>query len=263
MRTSPISTEDSAVARFAKHRFVKNELLAALSVSDLAAIGPLLEPILLTERMTLQEANKRVEHVYFVEAGLVSIQIVASRSILETALVGYRGAVGLPFLLGGHIPTHQSVVVLAGNALKIRSDELSRRMNERPSILERFSQYVQALNTHCAHMGACGVRHELEERLACWACLACDATGCDVLRVTHDYIAVVLGLRRAGVTEALIRFEEQGLIRKMRGVLEICDRKRLGDKACSCYGIISSSYAAAEHLIGAKPRPNELPPRSF
>lgn len=232
-----------------KRPFVRNAILARLSLPDLAAIGEFLEPIVLKERMVLQEPKKRVEHVYFIEAGLISLRIVAAGSILETAVLGYRGAVGASFLLGGHLPTHQSVVLFPGSALRIHVDNLSRVMNERPPIRVQLLRYVHALTLHCAQTGFCGVWHDRERRLACWLCLTCDAFDGRVLPITHHYLSAVMGLRRAGVTETLIRFEEHGLIRKMRGVLQIEERRRLEEAACGCYGIIAAAYASPpEHL---------------
>jgi CRP-like cAMP-binding protein len=122
-------------------------------------------------------------------------------------------------------------------------DDLRRVMEERPHVQEHLLRYLQALGLHCAQTGLCGVRHDLEQRLASWLCLTSDALDGHVLPVTHDYLSAALGLRRPGVTEALIRFEEQGLIRKMRGVLQIDQRKELEKKTCCCYGIIANAYA--------------------
>jgi CRP-like cAMP-binding protein len=230
-----------------KRSFVKNGILTKLSLADLAAMGRFLEPFSLKDRMVLQESRQPVEFIYFVESGVVSLRIVATGSMLETALVGYRGAIGVSYLLGGHIPTQQSVVLFAGHALRIHRNDLRRLMDERPLIREQLSRYAQALVVHGAQTGLCGVRHPLEQRLACWLCLACDAYDIDVLPVTHDYLAYALGLRRAGVTAALIHFEELGLIHKMRGLLQVCDRARLQLKACSCYGLIAGAYASADH----------------
>ncbi len=231
-----------------KRSFTKNTILAGLPLQDLAAIGEFLEPIALRERMILQEPNKAVEYAYFIESGIVSLRIVAAGSMFETAVVGYRGSVGASLLLEGRTPTHQSVVLFPGYATRIRSDDLRRVAGERPQIREHLLRYAQALATHGAQMGLCGVRHNLEARLACWLCLACDAHHSHVLPVTHNYLATALALRRAGVTETLIRFEEQGLIRKMRGVLQVSDRQGLEQKACSCYGVIANAYdCVAEH----------------
>jgi CRP-like cAMP-binding protein len=193
----------------------------------------------------LQQPKKQAEFVYFVDSGIVSLRIVSAGAILETAVVGYRGAVGASSLFGGHL-THQSIVLVPGKAWRIHVDDLGYVTNERPQVREHLLQHVQALGVHCAQTGLCGVRHELEHRLACWLCLACDALDGRILPVTHDYFSAFLGLRRASVTQALTRFEEQGLIRKMRGVVEINERKSLERKACRCYDIISSAHTSAE-----------------
>ncbi|MFK4719266.1 CRP-like cAMP-binding protein [Bradyrhizobium niftali] len=226
--------------------FVQNAILTSISLPDLTAMGGFLEPVALKERMVLQEAKRNIEHVYFIESGLTSLRIIAEGSIFETAVIGYRGAVGAAFLMGESLSTHQCVVLLPGRALRIRVADLRRIMSDRPDIQEQLSRYAQALSLHCAQAGLCGVWHDQSRRLASWLCLASDNVGAQVLPVTHDYLSSVLGLRRAGVTETLIRFEEQGLIRKMRGVLEINERERLEQKACCCYKLISGAYASAK-----------------
>lgn len=233
-------------ARPNKRFFVRNTILAAISLQDFAALGEFLEPVVLTERVLLQEPKRPVDHVYFVESGLVSLRIAATGSLLETAVIGRRGAVGASLLLGGHVSTHQTVVLFPGSAHRIHVEDLHRLMDKRPAIREHLLRYVQALSLHCAQTALCGVRHDREKRLASWLCLACDAVDGHVLPVTHEYLSSVLGLRRAGVTETLIRFEEQRLIRKTRGVLTIDDRRCLEQKACSCYKLISSAYASTD-----------------
>ncbi|WP_245334856.1 Crp/Fnr family transcriptional regulator [Bradyrhizobium mercantei] len=223
--------------------FVKNAILASLSLQNLATMREFVEPIRLKKRMVLQEPKRRVEHVYFIESGLVSLRIVAAGSVLEIAVIGYRGAVGASLLLGGHLWIHQSVVLVPGSAYRIRVEDLRRLVNERTEIREHLLRYVQALSLHCAQTGLCGVRHDREERVASWLCLASDAVDTTVLPVTHDYISSVLGLRRASVTETLLQFEEQRLICKTRGVLQIKERKCLEQKACGCYRLISSAYS--------------------
>ncbi|WFU14607.1 Crp/Fnr family transcriptional regulator [Bradyrhizobium sp. CB3481] len=198
------------------------------------------------QRMVLHEPKRHPDHVYFIESGLVSLRIVAADSILETAVIGHRGAVGASLFVGEHLSTHQSVVLFPGSAHRIRVEDLYRLMTECPGIRKELFQYVQALTLHCAQTGLCGVRHDREKRIASWLCLASDALGADVLPVTHDYLSSALGLRRAGVTETLTQFEKHGLIRKMRGVLQIDGRKGLEQKACGCYKLISGAYASSE-----------------
>src|SRR5258707_3641806 len=250
------------LAQSSRRPLVRNAILASLS-SDLAAISGFMEPIALRERMIVHAPKKQVEHVYFVESGLVSLRIVAAGSMLETAVVGYRGAVGASFLWGGHLPIYQSVVILSGDAFRIPVGDLYRLMSERPRIREHLSRYVQALSLHNAQIGLCGVRHSREQRLACWICLTCDAIDGRVLPVTHDYLSAALGLRRSGVTETLIRFEEKGYICKMRGILRVDDRERLELEACSCYGIIANAYVSSETPAYVVGREEEGPERNL
>lgn len=235
------------LAQSNKRPFVKNAILAGISLPDLAALRPFLEPFVLRQRTILQEPRKPVEYVYFIESGIVSLRIVAAESMLETAIVGYHGAVGASLVFEGHVQSYRAVVLFPGAALRIRLHDLRRVLNECDQIREHLLRYVQALAIHGAQSGFCGVRHNLEQRLASWLCLTCDALDGRVLPVTHDHLSNMLGLRRPGVTETLIRFEEQGLIRKMRGILQVDDRMRLEQKACSCYGIVAGTYISAGH----------------
>ncbi|MGN8544519.1 Crp/Fnr family transcriptional regulator [Bradyrhizobium sp. C9] len=228
---------------------VKNAILVRLSLRGLAAIGEFLEPITLQKGMALHEPNKHVEHVYFMESGLASLRIVTAGSMLETALVGYRGVVGASFLWGGHLATHQSVVLFAGSARRIRVEDLRRIIKLRPEIRVHLFKYIQALTFQCVQTGLCGVRHDREQRLSSWLCLASDAVDARMLPVTYDYLSNAFGLRGAGGAETLVRFEEHGLIRKMRGALHIDDRKSLEQKACCCYKLVSAAYASSTHCI--------------
>ncbi|RXG83876.1 Crp/Fnr family transcriptional regulator [Bradyrhizobium zhanjiangense] len=221
---------------------VKNGILRGLSLQHLAEVARYLEPIILRERLILQESRRPLDYVYFIESGLVSLRVVASGGILETAVVGPRGAVGASPVVGGNLSTYQSAVLFAGMAYRIRVTDLHRVMDDYPDIKEQLTRYVQALELHCAQAGFCGVRHDREKRIASWLCLASNAIDSNVLPVTHDYLSTALGLRRASVTETLLRFEKQGLIRKMRGILQIGDRACLEQRACCCYKLISSAY---------------------
>jgi CRP-like cAMP-binding protein len=239
------------LARSNSRPFVKNAILASLPLQDLSAVSECLEPMVLKERAILQEPRRQVEYIYFPENGIVSLRIVNRDSILETAMEGYRGAVGASYVLASCIPMYQSIVMFPGNALRLSTENLRRLMSERPLLHKSLLQYVQTLTVHSTQMALCGVRHDLVQRLACWLCLACDTSDSNVLPVTHEYLSMVLGLRRAGITNTLNGFEGEGLIRKMRGVLQVGDRKRLEQKACSCYGVIGDEYTSTESRFNA------------
>lgn len=231
-----------------RHGFVRNVILAGIHPDDLAAVRGFLEPVALKERTVLHQPKTPIDYIYFVESGVVSLRIVADGNMLETAVEGSRGAVGASYLFGGCISPHQSIVLLPGSALRIATAKLYDLMTRHSGLQERLQQYVQALTIHKAIIGVCGIRHDLESRLACWLCVACDTLDGTVLPITHDVLSSALGLRRAGVTEALLRFERDGLIRKQRGILRILDGKRLQQRSCSCYGKISYEYEPSRSI---------------
>jgi CRP-like cAMP-binding protein len=221
---------------------IRNRILTTLSLLDFDPLRAFLQPVSLEEGSVLHEPKKQIEYVHFVETGIVSLMTLAGGSMLETAMVGCHGAVGASVVLGARASMHKSVVSMPGKALRIGVEDLQRSMNERPQIREHLLRYVESLMVHGSQTALCGVRHELEQRLACWICLACDAMEGETLPITHDYLSFILGLRRAGVTEALTRFAELGVVRKERGVLRVRDRGSLERKACSCYGVITAAY---------------------
>jgi CRP-like cAMP-binding protein len=225
-----------------KRLTVRNSVLMTLSLPEFESVRAFLEPVLLQEGSVLHEPNQRIEYVSFVETGIVSLMTLASGSMLETAMVGCQGAVGASVALFASSSIHKSIVLVQGNALRISVEDLQRSMDERPQIREHLLRYVQSLMVHSSQTALCGVRHELEQRLACWLCLAHDALDGEVIPITHDQLSLILGLRRAGITEALTRFYELGLVRKARGVLQVRERGPLEQRACSCYRVIATAY---------------------
>lgn len=241
----------SGAERSSARPSIRNSILATISPQDLTAIAAFLKPVVLRERMVLQEPKRTVDYIYFIESGLVSLRIVMGGAALETAVIGFRGAVGASVLFGGHLSTHQAAVLFPGNAFKIRVEDLRQVVNERRELRADLSRYVEALTLHCAQTGFCGVWHNREKRIASWLCLARHAANSDVLPVTHDYLSSVLGLPRPGITETLNGFAKQRLIRKMRGVLQIDEGKCLEQKACPCYKFVADAYASSGSMISA------------
>ncbi len=244
--TSP----STVISEFRKSPNVRNGILGNLAVTEFACICPHLQAVSLKERAVLQDAGKPIEYVHFIEAGLVSLRTLTAGGVLETAMVGPHGAVGASVALGAETAIHYAVVLVAGSALKIRVDHLRQLMIERPLIREHLLQHIQQLMVHISQAAFCGVRHELEQRLAGWLSLACDTLDRDILPITHDHLSLILGLPRAGLTKSLIRFAEHGLIRKTRGFIQVRERALLREKACACYGTIAN--------VGKNPAPAGL-----
>jgi CRP-like cAMP-binding protein len=229
-----------------RHPIVRNTILGSLPPLDFACMRPYLRHVAFKERAVLQDHQKPVEHVNFIEAGMVSMRTIAADSVLEIAMIGCRGMVGVSVPLGVGAAAHQSIAAIPSSALSIRAEDLRRLMKERPEIRDHLVRHVQALLIHSAQVAFCGIHHELEQRLASWLCLACDTIEANVVSVTHDYLSMMLSSRRAGVTETLLRFESEGVISKARGMLRVSDRSLLNKKACGCYATIARAYRVME-----------------
>ncbi|MCC8957356.1 Crp/Fnr family transcriptional regulator [Bradyrhizobium sp. Pear77] len=247
------ASEDRSASRVSKLPTVRNSILRGLSPADLSYIYPLLEFIPLGERVVLQERHRKIEYVDFIEAGIVSLRTLDAGTTLETAIVGRHGIVGASAALGTERSSQRAVVMISGGTMRINRDDLKRAMSERPQIWERLLRYIESQIAHSAQIALCGICHGLEKRLACWLCLVCDALDNNVIPATHDYVSAGLGMRRASVTEALARFEDQGIVQRGRGVLHVRDRTKLQQKTCGCYGVIKSAYSLETPVPPSRP----------
>ncbi|MDF3813084.1 MULTISPECIES: Crp/Fnr family transcriptional regulator [Rhodopseudomonas] len=202
--------------------------------------------VVLPGRAVLQDAGKRVDQVDFIEDGLVSHFSGSRAGFVETAIVGCFGYVGIAPVLGAPVASQRSIVSLPGSALRIAADDLTGVMQQRPQIRDEMLRYLQALIAQNSQSVLCAAKHEIHQRLARWLLLAKDRIQSDVLLVTHDLLASSMGVRRAGVTNALLQFEADGMLQKTRGALRVVDRPALERRACDCYQIVRDAYAWAQ-----------------
>lgn len=219
-----------------------NLLLAQLPPAELSAIEPHFQVRELKQRALFYDAMKPIEAVYFMEDGIASIlSVLADGSAVETATLGYEGMVGLPVFHGVFTTPEQAMVQAPARAVCLSAQAFVRLLPQLPTLqklLHRFSTY---LFTFAAQNSGCNRKHGVEQRCARWLLLVHDRVSGDVVRLTHEFVSQMLGVRRASVTEALGSFEERGMVRTRRGAIEIADRQQLERVACECYGIINSA----------------------
>lgn len=225
------------------HKVVRNRILANLPAEDFEALRPHLAFTELKRRSIVQEANTQVKHVHFIESGFLSrVARTHSDGLVEVAIVGRFGFIGISAALGTMLSLHRTMVLIPGTALRIEADDLQKIMQAHPNIREHLLRYVQSLIVQKSQTALCNVRHELEQRLARWMLLACERLDQDTLPVTQDLLSMMLGVRRAGVSVALAKFEAEGLVRKTRGSIDVLDVPKLEQRACECYRIIQHGY---------------------
>jgi CRP-like cAMP-binding protein len=214
-----------------------NKILASLPSNSRDWLKNL-EPVKLRSGMVLYEPDETIEHVYFLSNALVSIiSMNAEGATVEIGLVGHEGMVGVPLILGGVAP-YRAIVQMGGDAHRIRGRKMYEEFRKNPFLRDLLLRYTNAFLIQIAQSSICNCYHTLQERLCRWLLVARDASGCDVINMTHDVIARLLGTRRASVTVAAGLLQRAGLIRINRGHITIVDGRGLEDMACECYGIL-------------------------
>ena len=225
-----------------------NTLLLSLSSSDFDLLAPHLEAVTLGLRKMLEKPNWRIQDVYFPETGFASVvALQRNGKEVEVGLIGREGMTGLAIVLGNHRSPHATYIQVAGKGHSIPASQLRQAMQESPSLRDSLLKFVQAFGVQTSHTAICNARSKLDQRLARWLLMAQDRIQSDILPLTHEFLSVMLGVRRPGVTVALNALRERGLICYQRGEITIKDRKGVARVAGESYGTPESEY---RRLIG-------------
>ena len=222
---------------------LSNQLLSALPDSVCQRLTPYLEEVSLTQGQFLHKSGEPITEIYFPHQAAISLVLMFSdRSTTEIGIVGNEGMVGLPAILGSNSSTSSSIVQIGGIATKIASQILLEEFNRGEELQRLLLLYAQVRFSQIAQIAACQSHHGIEKRLARWLLLARNATNSDVLPVTQKVISMMLGVRRASVTEAAISLQKADIINYSRGQIMIVNPQKLQSIACECYGKIQEEY---------------------
>ena len=181
-----------------------NRILSRLAAADLALLEPHLQPVELPVHRALEGRNRRIDHVYFIEAGFASVVANgSSKPSIEVGIIGREGMTGLAIVMGQRRAPDATYVQVAGKAQRIRADKL-READERSNTLHRaMLHYAHAYLLQITSTALANGRGKIEERLARWILMAHDRIDDDRLPLTHEFLSLMLGVRRSGVTTAL------------------------------------------------------------
>lgn len=219
----------------------QNRLLAAMSPEALDVMRPHLEPFTLELREIVYEPGQVITHVYFPSEGAISILAVSGpNDAVEVGTVGYEGFAGLALLFGVDNEPFQAITQSPATGLRMSAVDFRAAIEHR-GVLEVLLRYAQAYRVQAGQASACNRSHSLEERCARWLLQMHDRARHKDFILTHDFLAGMLGVRRAGVTVAAGRLQQAGLIRYKRGLVSVLDRAGLEAAACHCYRIVRES----------------------
>jgi CRP-like cAMP-binding protein len=220
----------------------RNQLLALMSIADRSLVEPHLAAVNLRLRKYLERPNKRIDTVYFLENGFASVVAHQFKKDVEVGLIGREGMTGLPIVLGNHRSPHSTYIQAAANGHCIPARELRKAMVASQSLRDLLLKYVQAFGVQTTQTAICNAQSRLDRRLARWLLMAHDRIGSDVLPHTHEFLSLMLAVRRPGVTDAIKSLKRLGLIASARGEIRIRNRKGLERAAGESYGIPEAEY---------------------
>jgi CRP-like cAMP-binding protein len=225
-----------------------NRLLALMRQQDQDVLQPHLEPVKLEYKRLLYNAYERIEFVYFVEEGVASlVSTLANGDAAEVGTIGNEGIVGFPVLMGDEQAPTSVYIQVPGSGLRIRAEIFRQELNRSGPMRAVILHYAHAFFNQVAQSAACAHFHKLEERCCRWLLMTHDRMASDEFLLTQEFLSMMLGVRRAGVSEAAGALQRAGLISYHHGHVTIRDRDALEARACECYAV---SKAEFDRLLG-------------
>ncbi len=225
-----------------RNHSIENRLLAALGSVDFDRLRPSLDEVSLSLRQVIELPGQPIASVYFVETGVLSVFATSPRRRLEVGMIGSEGMSGLAAILDDDRSVNETVVQGAGTALRISTEELKRAMLSSPTFRSCLLHFAHVFVAQASQTALANGYAKLEERLARWILMSQDRFG-GHLGVTHDVLALCLGVRRPGVTLAMHFLEGRGLIKSTRSHISVVDRPGLHKHANGSYGVPEAQYA--------------------
>jgi CRP-like cAMP-binding protein len=221
----------------------RNRLLGALSRAELAALSPHLELVRLDNEERIFTAGV-IDSIFFPETAVVSfVSTFEEGGMVEVGTAGCEGMVGLPVFLGESVSSVHWFTQIPGTALRMDATVFAR-LAAAPGTLHRMMlRYTQAFLTQVSQTAACNAAHLVEQRCARWLLMTHDRVEGDDFPLTHEFLAFMLSVRRAGVTLAMRALQDAGVVRCTRGHVHVVDRAGLERASCECYRVVSTHFA--------------------
>ncbi|MGA7560569.1 MAG: Crp/Fnr family transcriptional regulator [Terriglobales bacterium] len=218
---------------------VSNTILLSIPDSEYSALRPHLEHVNLPNHLVLHEAGGKLEFAYFPNRGLISLVVVMKDGrTAEAGVVGNEGFTGAPAVVGLSRGPLRAVIQITGDGFRVRVGALQNTLEATPDLRLLLNRYVAIRGMQLAQTAACNRLHGIEQRLARWLLMTQDRVASGLLRITHDFLATMLGTDRPSVSLAAGVLQRKGLIEYTRGAVKIVNRKKLEGSTCECYAVI-------------------------
>lgn len=214
-------------------------ILAALPQEERSHVEQYLGFVLVKPGEALWEPNQPITSVYFPTSGMVSfLAVMHNGATAEVGITGREGFVGIPIVLGARYASVRAIAQSEGSGFRVGSGLFQHILPQTPHLEQMLRRYACSQAMQLAQGAACNCLHQVPERLARWLTMSCDRTGSNVLPLTQEFLAQMLGCRRSSVTSAISQLQKAGALRPEHGRVRILDRDRLEKRACECYGVM-------------------------
>jgi CRP-like cAMP-binding protein len=229
----------------------KNRLLANLPDEEWERIAPRLTPVNMERKQSVYDPGGAIEHVYFPEQGLISVvNTMNDGSTIEVATIGCEGMSGLPLVFGIDRSPHRHLVQIPGTAWRMAATDLREEIEGDSRLRRLLFRYDMAFVSQIMQSVACNGLHTVQERCCRWLLMCLDRSASPEVVITHEFLAQMLGVRRATITEVLRPLQDEGMIRYRRGVVAVVDRQRLEAASCECYQAIRNAFSRLALGVG-------------
>ena len=221
-----------------------NLLLSLLSSRDAELLTPRLEELSLAQGDVIVAAGDEFTYAYFPDTAVLSVvNNMGDGSAVEIGTIGNEGFVGIGVVLGVRTSLHLTICQIPGITQRVPADTLEDACMASASLRRVFQRFTCAFLGQVGQTAACNARHDIGQRCARWLLMSHDRVGgVDTFPLKHEYLAIMLGVRRTGVTVAAGALQDAGLIRYRRGIMRIVDRAGLESRACECYQVVRDQF---------------------
>jgi CRP-like cAMP-binding protein len=222
---------------------IPNRILAALPANEYQRLLPHLKQIELPQGEILYSPGDLIEYVYFPSSGIISlVTLLKDGASVEVGVVGKEGMCGISVVLGDNRAPSQAIVQIGNGGVRLKANILSEELKRGGELRNLLQRFILVCLQRSSQAAACNRNHHVGERLAFWLLTCHDSIGHNRLKLTQDFIAEMLGTRRAGVSEAAMTLQSLGLIQYSRGNINIVDRAGLEEFSCECYRAVRQEF---------------------